>query len=313
MVDFADKLDWNLLHTFMIVAQEGNMSRAAETLRRTQPAISQAIKRLEGAAGIPLLERRKSGLVPTPAGRIVLEEARSIFATISRMPLAFEQAPEAVTGKITISMIDQVTSPLLDQAIADFFARYPGVDLELSVATTAAILGQLELGACTLGVSDGVVPDHMRRAALLREQFGLFCGSRYHLAGQTELDVNALREEPFVGFTADVLGGQHMGEVTAFRAKASIGQRVRAQSSFVHQVERMIECGLGIGFLPLHLAEPLVVEGRLWRLPPYDDMPSAPVHLLSNLKIRLSRAEQLFLDELFQHNDLRWHDTEGLD
>ncbi|CTQ47457.1 Cyn operon transcriptional activator [Roseibium aggregatum] len=286
------------------------MSRAAETLHRTQPAISQAIKRLEDSAAVPLLERRRSGLVPTPAGQVVLEQARSIFATISRMPLAFEKAPQAISGMITIATIDQVTSPLLDKVISGFFSRHPGVDLEVNVMTTANIMSELELGSCTLGISDGVVPANLRSAELCREQFGLFCGAQHHLAGRTDLTVSDLRDEPFVGFTADVLGGEHMGEVTAYRAKASIGQKVRGQSSYVNEVRRMIECGLGIGFLPLHLAKPHVAEKRLWRLPPYTDTPTAPVHILFNPNIQLSRAEQLFLETISQRGEFFWQGPE---
>ena len=108
-----------------------------------------------------------------------------------------------------------------------------------------------------------------------------------------------------MGFTADVLGGQHMGDVTAYRAKSSIGQKVRGLSSYVSEVRRMIECGFGIGFLPLHFAAPHLAAGRIWRLPPYDDEPSAPVFLISNPSILLSRADQLFMEMLPNCDELR--------
>jgi len=274
------------------------MTKAAGILHRTQPAVSQAIKRLEDSAGVPLIERRKSGLVPTPAGARLVEQVRSIYATISRMPVDFEQAPEAITGKIILHTIDQVSIPEVDTAISTFFQKYPGVDLEVVVSTTDAIVRAVELGACTLGITDGVIPQNLSSRELLQESFGLYCGANHRLAGCSALSDDELRSEPFIGFTADVLGGKHMGDVTAYRAKASIGQRVRGQSSFVNEVRRMIELGLGIGFLPVHLAEAFVADGTLCQLPPFADLPTASAYLVTNPEIQRTQAEQYFLKSI---------------
>lgn len=295
MSDFANKLDWNLLRVFMVVLQERNMTRAAAALYRTQPAVSQAIKRLEESAGVALIERRRSGLVPTQAGQELLEQIRPIFASISRMPLTFSQTPRAVSGKITLATIDQVQSPEVDRAVARFFQDHPAVDLEITIDTTAKILRAVTLGTATLGITDGIIPENLKARELLTEQFGLFCGTNHRLAGRRDVPDRELRAVPFIGFNADVLGGKHMSDVTAYRAKASIGQRVRGQSAFVSQVRRMIELGLGIGFLPLHLAEPFEASGSLWRLPPYGEEPSAHIYLISNPDIQLSEAERILL------------------
>lgn len=296
MSDFANKLDWNLLRIFMVVMQEKSMTKAAAALYRTQPAVSQAMRRLEESAGVQLFERRRSGLLPTRAGQELLEQVRPIFASIARMPQAFSQAPRAVSGKITLLSIDQVKSPEIDRAIERFFYDHPAVDLEITIETTAKILRAVTLGTVTLGITDGVIPENLSKRELLTERFGLFCGPNHRLAGIHDVSDAELRAEPFIGFNADVLGGKHMSDVTAYRAKASIGQRVRGQSPYVNEVRRMIELGLGIGFLPLHLAEPFVAKGSLWRLPPYGQEPSAKIYLVTNSEIQLSEAEKLFCD-----------------
>lgn len=301
MSDFANKLDWNLLRIFMVVMQEKSMTKAAAALYRTQPAVSQAMRRLEESAGVQLFERRRSGLLPTRAGQELLEQVRPIFASIARMPQAFSQAPRAVSGKITLLSIDQVKSTEIDRAIERFFNDHPAVDLEITIETTAKILRAVTLGTVTLGITDGVIPANLSKRELLTERFGLYCGPNHRLAGRHDVSDAELRAEPFVGFNADVLGGQHMSDVTAYRAKASIGQRVRGQSAFVNEVRHMIELGLGVGFLPLHLAEPFVAKGSLWRLPPYSQEPSAKIYLVTNSEIQLSEAEKLFWDYVEVH------------
>lgn len=298
MSDFAKNLDWNLLYTFMVVVQNESMTKAGEELLRTQPAVSLAIKRLEQSTGKRLLLRKGNRISVTPAGQALYEQATEIYSTISRLPLAFEKAPKSLTGKIRIASIDSIDSQKFNARLSYFFERHPHVELEMQVATTADVIRLVERGAVTFGLSDGVIPDHLYKAELLTERFGLYCGGHYHLAGRTDLQANDLRGEPFIAFTADVLGGSHMGDVTAFRARASIGQYVRGQSSFVHEVRRMIQCGLGIGFLPIHLAAPFVAQGKLFRLPPYHDEPSATVYVIANKTAPLSEAEQILLDDL---------------
>lgn len=298
MVEFPARLDWNLLHTFLVVVQEGSMTRAAQKLSRTQPAISQAIRRLEDATGTSLLRRGRDGLVPTAAGRILLEQARAVYATVSRIPVALDGASDDVAGKIRIVTIDGVVSGTLDRILRAFFERHSAVDLEIEVSTTAAIIGAVERGTCTFGITGGSIPDHLKSRLLLSETYGLYCGRQHALAGQTEVSPSILRQQPFIGFPADILGGPHMTEVTALRARMSIGQRVRGQSGVVNEVRRMIECGLGIGLLPVHLAAPSVAAGSLWRLPPYEDCPQAPIYLVRNPAIELSSAETALLARL---------------
>ena len=165
--------------------------------------------------------------------------------------------------------------------------------------TTEEIMRDVELGHITLGVCDGVIPDMLVKQWLLREDFGLFCGKSHPLFGRSGLSLDDLRGEPFVTFTADILGGKHMGNVTALRAQASIGQFVRGQSSNVYELRRMIEIGLGIGFLPLHLAIPHEQSGSLWRLPSFDEVPSADIFLIYNPATNFSPAERVFIDQIF--------------
>ncbi|KIC11980.1 hypothetical protein RA19_05000 [Leisingera sp. ANG-M1] len=298
MSDFARNLDWNLLYTFMVVVQNESMTKAAEELLRSQPAVSLAVKRLEASTGKRLLTRTGNRLAVTPAGQALYEQASEIYSAISRLPLTFEAAPRALTGKITVASIDQVESDVLNARLTRFFAEYPGVELEILLATTADVIRMVELGTATFGICDGVIPKGFTSLELVNERFGLYCGAGYHLAGRTGLAPMDLRGEPFIGFTADVLGGSHMGDVTAFRARASIGQHVRGQSSHVNEVRRMIECGLGIGFLPTHLADPFAARGSLFRLPPYENEPCAMVYLIANPAIALSEAEQLLLEQM---------------
>lgn len=302
MDKFARNLDWNLLYTFMVIVQEQKLTIAAERLFVTQPAVSLALKRLEEYLGVQLLRRGGLNLETTVAGEAVYKEACKVYASISRLPIALEHAPKSVAGRVTIATISQVMSDELDKTLSNFFSNHPKADLSIQVMTTAEIIRAVELGRVTLGVCDGIIPNSLIKRLLRQEEFALFCGATHPLFGKENLSLENLREHPFVSFTADVLGGKHMGDVTALRAKASIGQFVRGQSSNVNELRRMIEFGLGIGFLPVHIAEPFERLDRLWRLPPYENLPTAEIFLIYNDATKFSPAERVFLSQLMKFN-----------
>ena len=299
MGKFARDLDWNLLHTFMVIVQEESIVNAADRLHVTQPAVSLALKRLEETVGVRLIDRGSGKLTMTPAGEALYPEACKLYAAISRLPVTFKQVPQSVSGKITISIISQVVSDDFNTILSTFFNSHPKVELTISIKAVTEIIREMELGKITLGVCGGVIPDILIKKWLMREDFGLFCGKSHSLYGKNKLALDNLRGESFVSFTADILGGEHMSDVTAIRAKASIGQFVRGRSSNVSEVRRMIEIGLGIGFLPLHLADPYLRSGSLWRLPPYDEVPSDDIYLIYNPATNFSPAERIFLAQVF--------------
>src|ERR1700734_2638834 len=80
-----DRLDWNLLRTFLVIMQERSVSRAAARLHLTQPAVSQALKRLEDTLGRNLIQRRGPHFEPTRAGEEVYRIASDIYGHMSRL------------------------------------------------------------------------------------------------------------------------------------------------------------------------------------------------------------------------------------
>jgi DNA-binding transcriptional LysR family regulator len=88
--------------------------------------------------------------------------------------------------------------------------------------------------------------------------------------------------------------------VTLMRAEADLGDRIVGTSSHLEEVRRMIIAGLGIGPLPVHVAQRDVAAGQLWHLPPYDKMPEIDVHVVWNPQANLNRAEQSLLEELLE-------------
>lgn len=293
---FARNLDWNLLRTFAVVVQEGSITAAANRLLLQQPAVSMALKRLEQSVGQKLVDRRPGRFEVTDAGRKLYSRCQDIFGAIVRLPDVLASDGEEVRGHISVYTISHARHPAWDALLTRFFNACPRATISFTVDTTTNVIRAVERNVATLGLSDGVIPDRLSSALFARERYALYCGRQHPLSGRRDVGLDRLRGEPFVTFTADVLGGEHMGPVTALRAVGSFGQWVRAASSNVEEVRRMILANIGIGMLPQHLASPYVEAGDLWQLPPLDDLPTTEIHRVSNPDSIHNAAETAFLE-----------------
>ena len=292
---FAHNLDWNLLRTFVVLVEEGSITAAANRLLLQQPAVSMALKRLEQTTGHRLIDRRPGRFEVTEAGEKLHRQAREIFAAVVRLPDALESAGADITGHVSIHSVSHVHHAGWDARLAGFFETHPKVTMSVTIETTADVISSVERGLASIGLCDGIIPPGLDKVLYKREFYALYCGRGHRLFGVEDATLNDLRGDYYVAFTADVLGGQHMNAVTAVRAIGSFGQEVRAVSSHVEEVTRLIAANVGIGMLPHHLTEPHVAAGELWQLPPYEDLPPQDVFVITNPAAMLNPAEQAFL------------------
>ncbi len=293
---FARNLDWNLLRTFMVIVQEGSLTKAANRLFLQQPSISAALKRLEESIGYPLIDRQPGRFVVTPAGKKLYTEALSIFQMVACLRQSITDAPLETTGHIRIATVSQVMNTILDPILAAFFKLHPKITLSIEVLTTADVLHSLQQNLATIGLSDGVIPPGLHKRLIKIEKYAIYCGKAHRFFGEQDLRLDDLRGEPYITFKADILGGQHMNAVTAIRAQASIGQYVRGTSAFDEEVCRMIINNIGIGALQQEFAAPYLQRGLLWQLPPYQELPESTLYFVSNPMARLNDAERAFLE-----------------
>jgi DNA-binding transcriptional LysR family regulator len=287
----ARDLDWNLLRVFLALAGAGSVSGAAERLSLKQPSVSAALKRLEDRVGARLIDRARGRFQLTAAGLRMLDEAREVEAAILRLTDRITEAEGQVTGHVTIALASHVVCPIFDKVLAGFHADHRAATVSLEVMPSRDALAlvaarRASLAVCLLPARhSGVVAD-----LLYREGFGLFCGRNHPLYGQRDLPVEGLAGQAAVSFQTD-REGDVLEAVTALRRRLGMGDRIVGSSAHLEEVRRMIEIGIGIGPLPLHVVARDLAEGRLWQLPPYRDLPMVDVYLCHNPAIRRNPAE----------------------
>jgi len=294
------EMDWNLLRSFVVLAQSHSVTEAAQRLRLTQPSVSMALKRLEDRVGKRLINRTPGRFELTEAGEVLYREALDIQGAILRLSTLMRDMTDEVTGHVRLSLASHVVCPLFDQVLAEFHAENPRATLSIEVHSSMQAIESVSARAASLAIC--LV--HQRNPKLeylrlYREFFGLFCGPPHPLFGRHDLTRADLAGQSAVSFETDRLQDA-LKPVTLMRAQAELGDRIIATSSHLEEVRRMIIAGLGIGPLPLHVATRDIRDGLLWQLPPYDQTAPVDVHVVWNPQAALNRAEQSLLSRLSQ-------------
>lgn len=291
----SDRLDWNLLRTFLTIVHERSISRAAVRLHITQPAVSLALRRLEDQLGRTLIERRGSHFRLTRAGEDVLRIATDVYGNVARLGSELGEPQDDVSGVLHLLTVSRIQSGVYDECLAAFHRHHPRVDLQVEVMRSADILDALAQKRAGIGFSLCRTPvDKLERQLFLRQRYAVFCGRHHRLFGRTGLSISDLLGENFVSFMSDQLGDA-LSPLAVFRDQQGFTGRIVATSPSLDEIRRLVFAGYGIGCLPEHIVADDLAQQRLWRLPPEEGVADIDLYLLWHKERRLSPAETAFL------------------
>jgi len=151
-------LDAPLLRTFLVCVRAGSLSRAATILGRTQPAVSQQLRRLEDIVGCPLLYRTPTGVSPTQRGERMIPYAERILS-LSAEAVQIVGRGHALEGRCTIGLLEDLATPSLARALEEFAARHPAAVLEIAILSGPAVAEAVATGRIQLYLGDAACLD----------------------------------------------------------------------------------------------------------------------------------------------------------
>jgi DNA-binding transcriptional LysR family regulator len=187
------------LRIFIAVAERQHMTRAAEALNLTQQAVSAAIVALESAHAVPLFHRVGRRIELTEAGKVFLEEARSVLARAAAAELALSELGGLKRGTLAVQASQTIASYWLPRRLVAFHQVYPGIALRIGMGNTAQVAKAVMDGAAELGFIEGTIDE----AALSCEQFGedrlaLVVAPTHPWAGRDRVEASELTQFDWV-------------------------------------------------------------------------------------------------------------------
>lgn len=140
----ARRLDWDLLHCFLAVADSGSLSGAARQLKLSQPTVGRRMATLEAELQTRLFDRSGHALVLTAEGESLHESVRRMEAEALAASRRLSGRDVALSGSVRIACTEGIGAHWLTPALSGFQARYPEIDVELVVDNRTANLSRRE-------------------------------------------------------------------------------------------------------------------------------------------------------------------------
>jgi len=245
------------------VTQHGSLRRASESLHLSQPALSEAVGKLERELGVPLLDRRRSGARISRQGQDLLPYMTQVLDAVDRLRQAAGDQT-LVSRNLRIGTVNAANSTLLVPAVQDFRHRQGGTGVEVVSTQQSEIYEGLAEGSLDLGLVNVLpgddVPPQLSSRALVRGRPVACLRSDHPLATREEVTVAELREEPFITMRAGYLMHRFTHRLFAGRPPTTSFSTDGAEMG-----KLMVAEGLGVTVLPDYslVSDPLSMTGLI--------------------------------------------------
>lgn len=140
------------LTALVTVAEVGSVTKAAKLLHVVQPAVTRQIRLLEQELGVPLFQRTRQGMVPTPAAQVLIMRARRALHELDAARAELRPEPGEVAGIVSVGLLESVLD-ILAQPLAEAVAqRHPGIELRLFTGYSGHLQHWLDTGEIDLSL-----------------------------------------------------------------------------------------------------------------------------------------------------------------
>jgi DNA-binding transcriptional LysR family regulator len=236
------------LSLFRHVVEAGSITHGAERAHLALAAASTRIRNMEEALGAPLLLRRRQGVAPTPAGRTLLQHARTILRQAERLREDLGAYAGGLAGQVKVLSNTNALTEFLPETLSSFLASHPHVSVDLEERLSDEIVGLIAEGVGDIGIVAGTVDaGRLVTYPFRSDRFVLVVAREHALARRAKIGFAEVLEHDFIGLDR----ASALQRFLADKA-ARIGRplRLRVQLRSFDAVCRLVESNVGVGIVP---------------------------------------------------------------
>lgn len=297
-------MDLAQLETFLAVAEEKGFSRAAIRMRRTQPAISHVIRRLEEELGEPLFERASRDGTLTAPGRLLRGYAERLLRLRTETLTALEELRSLERGRLTLAANEYTCLWLLP--VLDGFRRaHPQIGVTVQRSLASQIPDQVVERAAEFGILS-FRPDDVRlhSTAVYTDSVIFVVDPRHPLAQQKQVSIRELGAQNFVAHTVASPLRQRVIETFA-RYQTPLNMGVELPS--LEAIKRFVARGNGVALVPGLTVQPELARGDLVQVAVPELKIARRLWLVQRSGASLSHAGAAFLSIVREVSAQRGH------
>lgn len=254
-----------LYRAFNAVARCGSLTKAAEELFISQPAISQSIRQLENQLGVPLFSRTHKGMELTQGGKMIYKNVSAALRLLDNAESELLQLSTSATGTIRVGATDSIFSNILADKIVEYNRRYPAVKIELLTGTSPETLAQLKDNKCDVGFINLPIEDRevvfKGTVAHLSDIF--VAGNRFSALKGEKIELSALQEYPLLMIESNTVARTALD---AFLQTVGLTLQPDLEVENWDFMLKLAAKGMGIGCIPREYAKQFLDSGELFEV-----------------------------------------------
>lgn len=266
-----DDIDSHSLRVVRAVSDFGSITRAAESLGYSQPAISQHLRRLESRIGMPLISRAGRGVRLTEAGRILARHAQTVTTALEAAAGELADLRGLRTGRVRLAGFPSASASIVPRLLSTMDTEHPGISISYLEAEPPEAVAAVRENTADLAITFSYPGDRMDPhretarglavAPLWRDEMFVALPAAHPLAGNASVDLADLADAAWIGGCVRCRG--HLLELTA---TSGYTPRIVYETDNFLAVLRMVAEGGSVALLPaLAVASAGAVEGVVLR------------------------------------------------
>jgi DNA-binding transcriptional LysR family regulator len=253
-------VDFGQLEAFVQVAAQNSFSRAAESLRLTQPSITARIQALERELGEEMFDRGGRGVRLTDAGTIFLPYAERMLQMLREAREGVEEVRGVQAGSLRLGSALTISTYVLPRILRTFHCRYPGVEVVVHTGRSEQVLNMLLGNEVQVGLVRSLTHPDVETIDLYADEVILVANPDHPFSADRRATIEEVGSQPVI--LAD-RGSSYYGLIHGLFRQAGVVPNVAMELDSMEATKRMVEEGLGIALLPRVCLERELKQGLL--------------------------------------------------
>jgi len=285
------------LQTFAEVARQGSVSRAAEKLFITQPAVSMQLRQLEEAVGLPLTEPIGRNIRLTAAGEAFLEQAHRVLAEMRNLEAVMADHLGMRRGRIELAVVS-TAKYFIPMLLVRFSKQFPGIEVQLRIDNRENVLGWLARSEVDLVVMGRAPADlDCEASPFATNPMAILAAPNHPLVRRKHLSFAALADYPFV---VREPGSGTRAAMERLFAEHHTALKVAMEMPSNETIKQAVMAGMGLSFLSLRTVRHELASGHM-ALIDVEGMPQIGHWYITHLSSKkLSPAARAFKEFLIE-------------
>ena len=286
-------IETRLLHYFLAVAREENITKAAQSLFVTQSTLSKQMMDLENQLGKQLFIRGKRKITLTEEGLFLRSRALEILELMENTENALHQDQQTLSGNVSIGCGETVAMDIIAGLLEAFHKQYPDVVLHTYSGDADAILERIDKGLADMGLLLGPIRQEKYEYLQLRQKdvYGLLMPKDCPLASQSSINIDQLKTLPIILPDQTFCGHQ---DLDWFGTDQSVFHVV-ATYNLIYNATYLVEHGIGYA---LSLDRLVNTKGRNLTFRPISPELSLDLYIVTKKYQSFSPAAKIFYEQL---------------